>query len=102
MAPLSYAAGLLLRSEDAFAPLVNGVTMPLLLLSGILLPMALAPAWLQFLSNVNPVTHAVDAARALFNGDWGNPEIAIGVGVMTVFAVFSVWFAARTFSRAAA
>jgi len=102
MAPLSYSAGLILRSEDAFAPLVNGVTMPLLLLSGILLPMALAPAWLQFLSNINPVTHAVDAARALFNGDWGSPEIAIGVGLMTVFAVFSVWFAARTFGRAAA
>ena len=53
--------------------------MPLLLLSGILLPMALAPDWLQFLSTINPLTHAVDAARALFNGDWGNPEIAIGV-----------------------
>ena len=31
---------------------------------------------------INPLTHAVDAARALFNGDWGNSEIAIGVGLM--------------------
>ena len=53
--------------------------MPLLLLSGILLPMALAPAWLQTLSSLNPFTHTVDAARALFNGQWGDPEIAIGV-----------------------
>ncbi len=56
-----------------------GIVMPLLLLSGILLPMALAPDWLQILSDINPLTHAVDAARALFNGEWGNPEIAIGV-----------------------
>ncbi len=99
-APLSYAAALTLKSEDAFAPLVNSVAMPLLLLSGILLPMALAPAWLQFLSNVNPLTHTVDAARALFNGQWGSPEIPIGVGVTAILAVISVWLAARTFSRA--
>ena len=74
--------------------------MPLLLLSGILLPMALAPDWLQFLSTLNPLTHAVDAARALFNGQWGDPEIAIGVGVTAVLAVIAVWIASRTFSRA--
>ena len=100
VAPLSYAAALTLKSEDAFAPLVNAFVMPLLLLSGILLPMALAPAWLQFLSSLNPLTHTVDAARALFNGQWGNPEIPIGVGLTTVLAVMSIWLAARTFSRA--
>lgn len=98
--PLSYSAALTLKSEDAFAPLVNAVAMPLLLLSGILLPMALAPEWLKVLSTLNPLTHGVDAARALFNGDWGSPEIPIGVGIMAVLAVFSVWLAARTFSRA--
>jgi ABC-2 type transport system permease protein len=74
--------------------------MPLLLLSGILLPMALAPDWLKFLSNLNPLTHATDAARALFNSDWGNPEIAIGVGITTALAALAVWIASRTFSRA--
>src|SRR4029078_11688914 len=97
--PLSYSAALILKSEDAFAPLVNSVAMPLLLLSGILLPMALAPDWLQFLSTINPLTHAVDAARALFNGEWGSPEIPMGVGITSILAVFSVWLAARTFSR---
>jgi ABC-2 type transport system permease protein len=100
MAPLSYAAGLTLKSEDAFAPLVQGIVMPLLLLSGILLPMALAPDWLRFLSTINPLTHAVDAARALFNGDWGNPEIAIGVGITAALAGVAVWVASRAFGRA--
>jgi ABC-2 type transport system permease protein len=94
VAPLSYAAALILKSEDAFAPLVQ------ILLSGILLPMALAPEWLRFLSNLNPLTHATDAARALFNSDWGNPEIAIGVAITSILAVIAVWIAARTFSRA--
>ena len=100
VAPLSYAAALILKSEDSFAPLVQGIAMPLLLLSGILLPMALAPDWLRFLSNLNPLTHATDAARALFNSDWGNPEIRIGVAITAALAVVAVWFASRTFSRA--
>jgi ABC-2 type transport system permease protein len=100
MAPLSYAAALVLKSEDAFAPLVQSVTMPLLLLSGILLPMALAPDWLRFLSSINPLTHAVDAARALFNSDWASPEIGLGVAITTVLAIAAVWIASRTFSRA--
>ena len=98
VAPLSYAGGLMLKSEDAFAPVVNAIAMPLLLLSGILLPMALAPGWLQFLSNINPLTHAVDAARALFNADWGNPDIAIGVTISAIFAVFAVWVGSRAFT----
>jgi ABC-2 type transport system permease protein len=102
MAPLSYAAALALRSEDAFAPLIQGVTFPLLLLSGILLPMALAPDWLRFLSAINPLTHAVDAVRALFNGQWGEPEILIGTVITAILAVFGVWVASRAFTRATA
>jgi ABC-2 type transport system permease protein len=102
VAPLSYAAGLILKSEDAFAPLVNAIALPLLLLSGILLPMALAPDWLRFLSSINPLTHAVEAARALFNADWGNPDIAIGVTISAIFAVFAVWIGSRAFSRSMA
>jgi len=100
VAPLSYAAALALKSEDAFAPLIQGVTFPLLLLSGILLPMALAPGWLQFLSTINPLTHTVDAVRALFNGQWGEPEILIGTVVTSVMAVIGVWAASRAFTRA--
>jgi len=102
VAPLSYSAGLILKSEDAFAPLINAIALPLLLLSGILLPMTLAPDWLQFLSSINPLTHAVDAARALFNGAWSDPDITLGVAITAVWAVVAVWIGARTFSRTAA
>ena len=43
----SYAMGLILKDEDAFAPFIQGVSLPLLLLSGVLLPMSLAPTWLR-------------------------------------------------------
>ncbi len=75
-APLSYTAALVLKSEDALAH------------------------WLRFISSLNPLTHAVDASRALFNGDWGNVEVAIGVGLTALFAIGAVWLASRAFSRA--
>ena len=50
---LSYAAALRLKSEDALAPLFNGLAIPVLLLSGILLPMSLAPQWLRTVSDLS-------------------------------------------------
>lgn len=44
MVSCSYALALALKSEDALAPMLNSITLPLMLLSGILLPMSLAPA----------------------------------------------------------
>jgi hypothetical protein len=39
----------------------------LLLLSGTLLPMSLAPGWLQALSDLNPLEHVVEGDRAFFD-----------------------------------
>jgi ABC-2 type transport system permease protein len=100
MAPLSYAAALALKSEDAFAPLVQFVALPLLLLSGIFLPLQLAPDWLQTLSDLNPVTYAVDAVRAAFNGQWGETTIIVGSTIVIAIAVLAMWLASRAFSRA--
>src|SRR3977135_2194267 len=44
MTPVSYAVALWLGSEDSFAPLIFTVSLPLLLLSGVLLPLSFAPA----------------------------------------------------------
>ncbi len=97
---LSYTLGLVTKSEEALAPVSQAVALPLLLLSGIMLPMALAPDWLQTLSTLNPLTHAVDAARALFNGEWGDPEILIGGSITAIGAILAVWVASRAFNRA--
>lgn len=100
MAPLSYTAGLVLKSEDALAPVLQAIVLPLILVSGILLPMSVAPDWLRFLSSLSPLTHAANAARALFNGQWADPEIALGVVVSGALAIVAVWIASRAFSRA--
>ena len=64
-----------------------------------MLPMALAPDWLQTLATLNPLTHAVDAARALFNGQWGDPDIVVGVGRHGDRSRSSLLIASRAFAR---
>ena len=44
--------------------------LPVLLLSGILLPMTLAPAWLQTISDINPLKHVV-------SGKWETVELPV-------------------------
>lgn len=98
----SYAMGLILKDEDAFAPFIQGVSLPLLLLSGVLLPMSLAPVWLRDASRVNPLTHVVDATRSLFRGDIANANVAWGIGVTIALSALLAWWGTRTFQRQSA
>jgi ABC-2 type transport system permease protein len=96
---LSYGVALLVKSEDALAPMMNTVAQPVLLLSGILLPLTYAPGWLQGIADWNPFSWAVNGTRALFRGDLGAPEVWKGLLIMAVLAVAAVAWAAREFAR---
>src|ERR687893_303175 len=96
---VSYGVALMVKSEDALAPLMNTVAQPVLLLSGILLPLTFAPGWLQGIANWNPFSWAVDGVRALFRGDLGSPEVWQGLVIMAVLAALAVGWAAREFAR---
>jgi ABC-2 type transport system permease protein len=102
LASLSYAAGLWLKSEDALAPLLNMVSVPVLLLSGILLPMTLGPRWLQRIAALNPFSHIVDAARVAFNDRLGDSSLVIGLVCAAALAVAGLAIATRTFQRESA
>ena len=100
MASASYAGALRIRSEDTFGAVVFTATLPLLLLSGVLLPMSLAPRWLQGLADANPLLYAVDAERALFAGNAGGAEVVKGFAVTGVLAGVAMALAVREFRRA--
>jgi ABC-2 type transport system permease protein len=101
-ASLSYAAALRLKSEDALAPLFNGLAIPVLLLSGILLPMSLAPTWLRAVSDVNPLKHVVDGVRVFFHGDIASSTGLWGLVATVGLVAVGVWFGALTFRRESA
>jgi ABC-2 type transport system permease protein len=102
LSPISYAVALKMRSEDAFAPFVNGVALPLLLLSGVLLPMSLAPDWLRAVAQFDPFLHVVDALRAVFTATGDPSTVVFGLGLFAVLGVLALWVGRLAFSRAVA
>jgi ABC-2 type transport system permease protein len=99
---ISYAVALKLRSEDALAPVMQTVALPVFLLSGILLPISRdfgAPAWLVTASRFNPFSWAVDGVRALFRGELGNDTVWQGLLIISALAVLAVIWAGHSFAR---
>ena len=77
-AAASNALALTTKSEDVMAPVINMVMMPILLLSGILLPMTLGPEWLQRVSDFMPFRWIVDGVRDTFSGDFSTSGLMWG------------------------
>lgn len=92
---ISNAIGIATKSEDALAPTVNTLALPILLLSGILLPMTLAPRWLQIVSDFNPFKHIVEALRAVFRGEFATPMVGIGLVLAVLLVVLGAWLGSR-------
>lgn len=84
LSSLSYAAGLWLERQDARAPLLTMVAMPILLLSGILLPMSLA------------------GAPAALRGERGDASLVVGLVASALLAIIGLVVATRTFQRESA
>jgi ABC-2 type transport system permease protein len=91
MSCCSYTIALIVKSEDALAPILNFFILPLQLLAGITLPLSLAPNWLQTVASFNPLSHAVTGARALFAGviDFSVLMGFLCVGIACVLAL--IW-----------
>ncbi len=94
------ALGLLLRDEDRLSPIVQGINLPILLLSGMLLPMELAPTWLQVLAHVNPAYYVVEAGRLLVAGHIGDIKVGEAYLFMVALTIVTVVWATRAFKKA--
>jgi ABC-2 type transport system permease protein len=102
LASLSYALAMRLNSPEEFAPVVNTINLPVMLLSGILLPMALAPGWLDLVSKFVPLRYLVEAVRAAFLGQYGSTTMIRGALVAAVLASVAIFLGARIFRKAGA
>lgn len=98
-ASVSYAVALLIRSPAALGPIINVVSQPLALLSGVLLPLALAPHWLLSIAHWNPFYWATNGIRALFTGDIADNSVWEGGLILAVLAALSVVWSTRLFAH---
>jgi ABC-2 type transport system permease protein len=99
LSAISYTVGLLTKSEDVLAPAINMVVVPLMLLSGIMLPLTMGPGWLQGIARATPFRYIIDAMRSAFSGHYLNMIMLEGVAVSVGLAAVCLWVAARTFVR---
>jgi ABC-2 type transport system permease protein len=100
---LSHSLALAVRKQEYLFWLIQQtVLFPLLLLSGILLPLDGAPDWLVALSRLNPLSYLVTAERALFAGDLTDPSIPIAAVVVVGVAVVGLGLGTRMMRRSAA
>ena len=102
MASCSYALALLLKREDTLASVLNTVATPLLLLSGITLPLTLAPKIIRSIASVNPFAYEVTASRSLFLGNFADSAITVGLVFLGGLALLAFIWAARSFRKGTA
>ena len=99
LASVSYAVALRLKSEDAFAPLINSIIVPLVLLSGIMLPLNLGPGWLQGIARISPFRYIIDAMRQAYSGHYFDTIVVEGLAVAIGLAGVFMWLGSRVFVR---
>src|SRR5699024_12458831 len=87
------------RESTALTSVVNSITPPVLLLSGGLLPLSLAPGWLSGIASVNPFLYVVEAAREAFLGEYGTGTLWLGAAVAAGFAALGLIAGTRAFQR---
>jgi len=100
---LSYALALAVKEQDwIFWTVQQTLLFPLMLLSGMLLPLDDGPGWLRVMADFNPLKHVVDAERTLFAGTVGDPTVLYGALAALGVAAVGLWVGIRGMRRAAA
>ncbi|MGC5015460.1 ABC transporter permease [Streptosporangium sp. DT93] len=84
---------------DLFYGVTQLVMFPLMLLSGVLLPMDSGPPWLRTVAALNPVSFVVEAERSLFSGRFGDASVLHGTLAACVIAVVGLVAGTRAMRR---
>jgi ABC-2 type transport system permease protein len=100
LAALSYALAMKVHTPQEFGPAINAMTMPMMLLSGLMLPMTLGPKWLDVLSHFVPFRYLVDAVRDAYVGSYATAHMLYGVLVAVGLTALSVTVGTRVFRTA--
>ncbi|MDE3723233.1 ABC transporter permease [Nocardiopsis sp. N85] len=97
---LSYALAIAVRHQEwAFWGIQQTLLFPVLILSGILLPVDAGPGWLATVASFNPLTYVVDAERALFAGHILTAEVGWGVVAAVLVAALGLFVGVRSIRR---
>jgi ABC-2 type transport system permease protein len=98
---LSYSVALACRNRDwMFWIIHQTLIFPLMILSGMLLPLDVAPAWMRVAAALNPLSYVVQAERDLFAGELGTAAVGGGYAAALVTAIVGLVVGIRSMRRA--
>jgi ABC-2 type transport system permease protein len=92
---LTVAAGI--SSEELVGGLLNLLTWPMMLVSGIWFSLEGSPRWVQWVAHIFPLTHLLEAARAVILDGAGLVDIAPNLIYLTLTALVFLSFGAWSF-----
>jgi ABC-2 type transport system permease protein len=99
----SYALAIAVRKQDwMFWVVQQTFLFPLMILSGMLLPLETGPGWMRVASKFNPLSYLVDAERTLFSGDVWSSAVLWGWIAAFVTAALGLTVGIRGMLRSAA
>ena len=96
---ISYVLATYVPNENALANLTNGVTEPLALLAGVLIPLSVAPLWVRDVALWNPFAWGANGMRAVFQGNIGAQVVWEAFVILAVLATVAVVVSSRLFTR---
>ena len=85
------------ESKEFADGLLNSITFPMLLLSGVWFSLDGSPAWVQGVAQILPLTHILQAARAVMLDNAGLLDISLNLAVLVGFSVVGMLLSTRLF-----
>lgn len=96
----SASLGLIFQDIGSLAAMVTNLQLPLTLLSGAMLPLALGPKWLRVIARINPLYYAVEASRTLASGIIGSIEVVQAFIIIGILTMLVLWWATGIYRKA--
>jgi ABC-2 type transport system permease protein len=96
---ISFALAIFVPNQTALINLTNGVTEPLALLAGVLIPLSVAPLWVRDVALWNPFAWGARGMRALFEGHIGAQVVWEAGIILAGLATVAVVVSSRLFNR---
>jgi ABC-2 type transport system permease protein len=87
------------KREWMFWAVQQSLLFPLLILSGMMLPLEAGPEWMQVVSRFNPLTYIVDAERALFSGTFADRSVPLAVVAALITCAVGLWVGVRQVAK---
>ena len=100
MAAFSTAMAITTKEISGFAAIINGLNLPIMLLAGVLLPIAIGPSWLRVLAHFDPLYYLVVVSRVLSQGHLATTQTRQAFAVLLPLCALTVGWATSVVRRA--